>query len=99
MYHACVSLASSYRPETKYLVDWMVSQNLDLLNETILVTVDPVEMMVRGSLHLGVEAIISFVYDKRLFEAGKRVIKMDHSKQQHIWREQNRSMGGLRTIS
>ncbi|KAL3236386.1 hypothetical protein MRX96_048243, partial [Rhipicephalus microplus] len=77
---------------TKYLVEWMVSLNLDLLNETRLEAVDPVEMMVRGSLDLGVEAIISFVYEKTIFEAGKRVIKIDYSKQQGIWRAEYRSM-------
>ncbi|KAL1476176.1 hypothetical protein MTO96_018753 [Rhipicephalus appendiculatus] len=52
MYHACLNFASSYKLETQYLVEWMRSLNLDLLNETRLATVNPVEMMVRGSLDL-----------------------------------------------
>ncbi|KAL1415632.1 hypothetical protein MTO96_029119 [Rhipicephalus appendiculatus] len=92
MYRACISFTSSYQPETKYLVEWMVSLNLDLLNETRLVAVDPVEMMVRGSLDLGVEAIISIVLDEKKIEDGKRVIKMDRSKKLDKWRSHNRDI-------
>ncbi|KAH6933940.1 hypothetical protein HPB50_019132 [Hyalomma asiaticum] len=45
MFVACVSFADSYRPETKYLVEWMVSMDMDFLNDTILAQVNPVEMM------------------------------------------------------
>ncbi|KAL3228396.1 hypothetical protein MRX96_048582 [Rhipicephalus microplus] len=74
MYHACISYTSSYEPETKYLVRWMVSLNLDLLNDTRLMNVNPVEMMVRGSLDFGVEAILSIVLEEKQFEDGKRVV-------------------------
>ncbi|KAL1415630.1 hypothetical protein MTO96_029118, partial [Rhipicephalus appendiculatus] len=93
MYHACLSFTSSYKPETNYLVEWMVSLNLDLLNETRLANVDPVEMMVRGAVHLGVEAIISILFDERKIEAGKRVMKMDRSKQLDTWRSKYRYVG------
>ncbi|KAH7987796.1 hypothetical protein HPB51_026531 [Rhipicephalus microplus] len=55
MYHACLNFVSSYEPETQYLANWMRSQNLDFLNQTKLATVNPVDMMVRGSIDLGVK--------------------------------------------
>ncbi|KAL3184012.1 hypothetical protein MRX96_006325 [Rhipicephalus microplus] len=54
MFQACVSFASSYLPETIELVRWMISMNLDFYNTTRLAAVKPVEVMVRGSLDLGV---------------------------------------------
>ncbi|KAH7957177.1 hypothetical protein HPB52_015878 [Rhipicephalus sanguineus] len=47
---------------TSDLLYWMKSLNLDLLNRNTLATVNPVEMMVRGSLDLGVEAVISITF-------------------------------------
>ncbi|KAL3261289.1 hypothetical protein MRX96_046169, partial [Rhipicephalus microplus] len=92
MYHACISYTSSYEPETKYLVRWMVSLNLDLLNETRLMNVDPVEMMVRGSLDFGVEAILSVVLEENQFKDGKRVVTVDHSNKLKQWRSHNRDV-------
>ncbi|KAL3219771.1 hypothetical protein MRX96_050474 [Rhipicephalus microplus] len=92
MYHACISYTSSYEPETKYLVRWMVSLNLDLLNETRLMNVDPVEVMVRGSLDFGVEAILSIVLEENQFKDGKRVVTMDHSNKLNKWRSHNRDV-------
>ncbi|KAL1485046.1 hypothetical protein MTO96_032204 [Rhipicephalus appendiculatus] len=76
MYKACVSFASSYLPETIELVKWMIAMNLDFVNTTRLKSVDPVEIMVRGSLDLGVEAIISIRLDDRKFRSGKRAIEV-----------------------
>ncbi|KAH6933914.1 hypothetical protein HPB50_018836 [Hyalomma asiaticum] len=72
MYQACTFFAESDKTETKYLVDWMLSLNLDLLNETRLATVNPVEMMVRGSLDLGVRAVISMSFRNRIIPHFKR---------------------------
>ncbi|XP_065289060.1 neprilysin-1-like isoform X2 [Dermacentor albipictus] len=49
MYQACVAFALSGRNETTYLVKWMISLNLDLMNQTRLAAVNPVEMMIEYS--------------------------------------------------
>ncbi|KAL1486932.1 hypothetical protein MTO96_031157 [Rhipicephalus appendiculatus] len=85
MYQACMSFTSSYRTETSDLVTWMKTLNLDLLNKDTLATVDPFEMMVRGSLDFGVEALISITFRSRVFWFGKRLMEMDYSRQQDIW--------------
>ncbi|KAH7958823.1 hypothetical protein HPB49_005438 [Dermacentor silvarum] len=82
MYQACIAFAKSRRTETHYLVEWMGSLNLDLVNKTKLAAVNPVEMMVRGSLDLGVKAVVSVVLFDRDFERGKRVMQpQEHSEQ------------------
>ncbi|KAL3224374.1 hypothetical protein MRX96_049506 [Rhipicephalus microplus] len=57
------------------LVRWMTAMNLDLVNTGRLEKIDPVEMMVRGSLDLGVEVIISIRLYDRWFYRRKRVIQ------------------------
>ncbi|KAL3242230.1 hypothetical protein MRX96_047797 [Rhipicephalus microplus] len=74
MYQACINFASSYLPETIELVRWMIDMNLDFQNTSRLETVDPVEMMVRGSLELGVEAIISIRFHERMFVGFRRLV-------------------------
>ncbi|KAH7957242.1 hypothetical protein HPB52_016509 [Rhipicephalus sanguineus] len=76
MYQACLSFTSSYETETQYLVEWMRSLNLDFLNKTRLKKVNPVEMMVRGSVDLGVEAVIAIVFSKKYFKNNKRGMKL-----------------------
>nr|XP_037268642.1 uncharacterized protein LOC119159960 [Rhipicephalus microplus] len=85
MYKACVSFASSNQPETMELVRWMNTMNLDFLNMKILQSVDPVEIMVRGSLDFGVGVIISFDPQDTRFDHGKRVIEMSYSSEQEAW--------------
>ncbi|KAL1421102.1 hypothetical protein MTO96_023455 [Rhipicephalus appendiculatus] len=75
MYHACLNFIASYEPETPYLVQWLVSLDLDLLNETRLANVNPVKMMVRGSLDLGVPAVIAIFFNAKYFAHNKRVIQ------------------------
>ncbi|KAL3210101.1 hypothetical protein MRX96_052273 [Rhipicephalus microplus] len=76
MYQACLRFASSHEPETQYLVEWMRSFNLDLMNETRLATVSPVEIMVRGSLDLGVHVVTSIDIVEKYFWNKKRLIKV-----------------------
>ncbi|KAH7957580.1 hypothetical protein HPB52_020438 [Rhipicephalus sanguineus] len=71
--------------QTIELVKWMIEMNLDFVNTTRLDSVDPVEMMVRGSLDLGVEAIISIRFEDRQIYNGKRDVKMNYSKEQETW--------------
>ncbi|KAL1466302.1 hypothetical protein MTO96_026777 [Rhipicephalus appendiculatus] len=91
MYQACVSFASAAIPETKYLIEWMQSLNLDFLNETRLASVNPVEMMVRGSLSIGVEAVVSIFHQKEDFVPKKTVLQIDYSEEQKKWLAQNRT--------
>ncbi|KAL1481161.1 hypothetical protein MTO96_050408, partial [Rhipicephalus appendiculatus] len=74
IFQACVSLAETKRNETKELVDWMTSINLDLKNETALDTVNPKDMMVRCSLDFGVHTIITIVALDQTFVRGKRAM-------------------------
>ncbi|KAL1469917.1 hypothetical protein MTO96_040776, partial [Rhipicephalus appendiculatus] len=60
----------------------MLSLNLDILNQTRLATVDPFEMMVRGSLDLGVDVIISVFLLRYEFLDGKRAMKMSVSEEE-----------------
>ncbi|KAL1486929.1 hypothetical protein MTO96_031155 [Rhipicephalus appendiculatus] len=92
LYQACMSFTSAYGTETSDLVNWMKSLNLDLLNKDTLATVNPVEMMVRGSLDLGVEAVISITFSDREFVSGKRQIKMEYSRQQDIWQAEKHGL-------
>ncbi|KAH7971549.1 hypothetical protein HPB51_027111 [Rhipicephalus microplus] len=75
MFEACLSFVSSTVPETKYLVKWMVDLNLDFTNETRLADVNPVEMMVRGSLDLGVHAVITVAVDETRLVNNKKPIQ------------------------
>ncbi|XP_054930461.1 neprilysin-1-like [Dermacentor andersoni] len=95
MFRACVSFLKSNRTETKDLLTWMRSLNLDLMNETRLAAVNPVEMMVRASLDLGVQAVLGVVFALNEFYYNKRSIKIEYSKEQDMyltaWRGQSKS--------
>ncbi|KAL3211114.1 hypothetical protein MRX96_036611 [Rhipicephalus microplus] len=78
--------------QTPDLVNWMKSLGLDLLDRSALATVNPVEMMVRGSLDLVVEAVISITFSDREFVLAKRLMEMRYSRQQDIWKEENHGL-------
>ncbi|KAH7973114.1 hypothetical protein HPB52_021611 [Rhipicephalus sanguineus] len=59
---------TSTRIDTAELVRWMTEMNLDFLNTTRLASIDPVEVMVRGSLDFGVEAIVSITLHDYQFD-------------------------------
>ncbi|KAL1442733.1 hypothetical protein MTO96_007751 [Rhipicephalus appendiculatus] len=92
MYHACLNFASSYEPETKYLVEWLVSLDLDLLNETTLAKVNPVRMMVRGSLDLGVTAVIGIFLTPNVFLNKKRVMRLAYTSDKYVWESHKRDL-------
>ncbi|KAL1484191.1 hypothetical protein MTO96_032724 [Rhipicephalus appendiculatus] len=92
MFNACLVIAAFSLSETPYLVEWMKTLNLDLVNETRLAAVNPVEIMVRGSLDLGVEAVIAITFDVSVFVFNKRRIQIEYSRQQDMWRAQKRSV-------
>ncbi|KAL1483287.1 hypothetical protein MTO96_012838, partial [Rhipicephalus appendiculatus] len=77
---------------TPYLVEWLKTLNLDLVNETRLAAVNPVEIMVRGSLDLGVEAVIAITFDVSEFVFNKRRIQIEYSRQQDMWRAKKHSV-------
>ncbi|KAH6933921.1 hypothetical protein HPB50_018843 [Hyalomma asiaticum] len=64
----------STQASAHYLAKWMQSLNLDFINETRLATVDPVDMIVRCALDLGVPAILTFDLDPKTFYRGRRVM-------------------------
>ncbi|KAL3206496.1 hypothetical protein MRX96_052814 [Rhipicephalus microplus] len=75
-------VCASFRGQTMFrhtsdLITWMKSLSLDLLNRKALATVNPVEMMVRGSLDLGVEAVISITFHDKAFQDGKRLMQLE----------------------
>ncbi|KAL1482144.1 hypothetical protein MTO96_034009 [Rhipicephalus appendiculatus] len=86
MYHACLNFVASYEPETPYLIQWLVSLDLDLLNETRLANVNPVKMMVRGSLDLGVQAVIAIFFSAKYFNNNKRVMQLDYVEDKFFWK-------------
>ncbi|KAL1415635.1 hypothetical protein MTO96_029122 [Rhipicephalus appendiculatus] len=98
MYQACVSFASMYQPETGALVRWMISMNLDLYNTTMLSKVDSVEMMVRGSLQLGLYIILYIAFEKRSFTGFKRDMEIGFSKEQDTWLQQRDEKGFQRNL-
>ncbi|KAL3251275.1 hypothetical protein MRX96_055192 [Rhipicephalus microplus] len=67
------------------LVQWMSNMNLDFLDTKRIESVDPVEIMVRGSLDFGVKAIISIRLDDREFPHFKREIEINYSVEQEEW--------------
>ncbi|KAL1476290.1 hypothetical protein MTO96_036622, partial [Rhipicephalus appendiculatus] len=78
---------------TRYLVEWMRALNLDLMNETKLAAVNPVEMMVRCSLDIRVHVVISILLAEKEFHNKKRLIELRYSGEQVTWRGQNRGVG------
>ncbi|XP_075744587.1 neprilysin-1-like [Rhipicephalus microplus] len=60
----------------------MLSLNLDFLNETRMAAVDPFDIIVRGSLNLGVNAIVSIFFDRDQFLDGKRAMKLSLSEEE-----------------
>ncbi|XP_075744120.1 uncharacterized protein LOC142802921 [Rhipicephalus microplus] len=78
-------LQDAFLPQTAELVKWMNVMNLDFLNKTRLQSVDPVEMMVRGSLDLGVYVTISIIVSGKRFDYGRRVVEMKYSNEQESW--------------
>ncbi|KAL3200242.1 hypothetical protein MRX96_043553 [Rhipicephalus microplus] len=93
MYKACVSFASSYELETYELVKWMNAINLDFKNKTRFRSVDPVEMMVRGSLDFGMDVIVSISFADAQFDHGRRVIEMKYSSEQEYWVRHSLAVG------
>ncbi|XP_075744134.1 uncharacterized protein LOC142802935 [Rhipicephalus microplus] len=85
MYKSSVAFASSHQTETLQLVKWMKAMNLDFQNEAKLRSVDPVEMMVRGSLGFGVNVIIDIRLPDTRFDHGKRVVELSYSSEQESW--------------
>ncbi|KAL1482969.1 hypothetical protein MTO96_033453, partial [Rhipicephalus appendiculatus] len=96
MFQACVSFASSYLPETIELVRWMISMNLDFYNTTRLAAANPVEVMVRGSLDLGVHVMLAITFQERNFIGNKRAAQIEFSKEEDTWLDK-RSKNGFST--
>ncbi|KAL1447459.1 hypothetical protein MTO96_044284, partial [Rhipicephalus appendiculatus] len=77
---------------TKYLVKWLTSLNLDILSQSSLEEVNPVEMMVRGSLEFGVPALISISFNPKVFRDNKRIMQLEYARDEFLWRYFNRDL-------
>ncbi|KAH6933920.1 hypothetical protein HPB50_018842 [Hyalomma asiaticum] len=99
LYQACVSFVEGDRTETGDLVTWMTSLGLELKNDSRLEAFDPVEMIVRCSLDLGVPAILSFELHQRYFLQGKRGMKIAFSRQEHKWLKDRLQTSDSRNIN
>ncbi|KAL1421515.1 hypothetical protein MTO96_023077 [Rhipicephalus appendiculatus] len=92
LYQLCMAFVKSHALETRLLAEWMISLNLDLSDEKNLARVDPVDMIVRCSLDLGVPAILSFELHKTLFYNNKRSMKVSFSAEEDSWLKERRSL-------
>ncbi|KAL3252518.1 hypothetical protein MRX96_054880, partial [Rhipicephalus microplus] len=95
----CISLAETKRSETKDLVDWMISINLDLKNSKALDTVNPKDMMVRCSLDFGVHVIIAIIGLDVNFFKNKRALSMGLSENDEKWLSSHRYIPPERSLA
>ncbi|XP_075744106.1 endothelin-converting enzyme 2-like [Rhipicephalus microplus] len=70
---------------TADLAAWMKNMDLDFNDEERLSNVEPLDMIVRCSLDLGVPAVVSLELQEEAFYQGKRVIKLDLSEKEKKW--------------
>ncbi|KAL1441919.1 hypothetical protein MTO96_031075 [Rhipicephalus appendiculatus] len=85
LYKTCISFVEANRTETGDLARWMKSMDLDFNNQTRLFTIDPVDIIIRGSLDLGVHAILSFRLMNTWFYRQKRIILLQFSAEEGEW--------------
>ncbi|KAL3252218.1 hypothetical protein MRX96_054893, partial [Rhipicephalus microplus] len=71
--------------QTGDLVRWMISMDLDFNSYARLLAIDPIETMIRGSLDLGVHAILFFRLMDTWFYHLKRVILLQFSGEEMDW--------------
>ncbi|XP_077497744.1 uncharacterized protein LOC144108367 [Amblyomma americanum] len=76
IFQACTTFTSSEDTEFVVLKSWMVWLNLDPLNLAASWTVDPVDMVVRLALDLGVPAVLDFKLSDSTFIGGKRAMQV-----------------------
>ncbi|KAH7956173.1 hypothetical protein HPB52_006654 [Rhipicephalus sanguineus] len=91
-------VCNSFRGQDEFLhtielVKWMISLNLDFYNTTRLAAVNPVEVMVRGSLDLGLYIMLYIAFEKRSFTGNKRDMEIGFSKEQDTWLQQRDAKG------
>ncbi|KAL3236382.1 hypothetical protein MRX96_048246 [Rhipicephalus microplus] len=76
---------------TAELVTWMKSLDLDLSNGTKLSLLNPVDLIVRCSLDLGVSAVFEFELKDKIFYNRKRRVEFSVSVQEKFWMHHRRS--------
>ncbi|XP_075744117.1 uncharacterized protein LOC142802918 [Rhipicephalus microplus] len=91
LYQACLYFLKSNRSETAELVTWMKSLDLDLSNGTKLSLLNPVDLIVRCSLDLGVSAVFEFELKDKIFYNRKRRVEFSVSVQEKFWMHHRRS--------
>ncbi|KAH6933919.1 hypothetical protein HPB50_018841 [Hyalomma asiaticum] len=92
LYQTCMAFIQSDKTETSDLVTWMTSLDLNFHDEKKLAGIDPVGMIVRCSLDLGVPAILSVEMHDTLFIAGKRTMKISFSSTDDEWLKKRRAL-------
>ncbi|KAL1460327.1 hypothetical protein MTO96_027563 [Rhipicephalus appendiculatus] len=85
LFKSCISMEQTNRTETKDLVEWMISLNLDLNNDTRLETVDAVDMIVRCNLDFGLEVVFSINFHPTFFVGKMRVAQLGFSQADAAW--------------
>ncbi|KAK8775737.1 hypothetical protein V5799_030922, partial [Amblyomma americanum] len=85
IFQGCTTFTSSEDTEFAVLKSWMVWLNLDPLNLAASWTVDPVDMVVRLALDLGVPAVFDFKLSDRTFIGGKRAMQFRISDMRQDW--------------
>ncbi|KAL3184313.1 hypothetical protein MRX96_032114 [Rhipicephalus microplus] len=70
---------------TQYLVKWLVSLDMDLLSHGNLSSLDPIKMMVRGSLEFGVPVMISISFNPKEFRGNKRKLQLEYAGDRDSW--------------
>ncbi|KAH7956284.1 hypothetical protein HPB52_007878 [Rhipicephalus sanguineus] len=71
--------------DTEDLVEWMVSLNMDLNNDTRLETVDAMDMIVRCNLDFGLEVVLSINFHPTFFVGKMRVAQLGFSEADAAW--------------
>ncbi|XP_075744546.1 neprilysin-2-like [Rhipicephalus microplus] len=78
-------MQATNRTETEDLVEWMISLNLDLCNDTRLSTVDAVDMIVRCNLDFGLEVIFSITFHPIFFVGKMPAAHFGYSQADTAW--------------
>ncbi|KAH6933923.1 hypothetical protein HPB50_018845 [Hyalomma asiaticum] len=85
LFRSCIAMAKTNRTETEDLVQWMISLDLDLNNDTRLATVDAMDMMARCSLDFGIEVVFSIKFNYMFFVGKWRAAELGLSEEDANW--------------
>ncbi|XP_077495988.1 neprilysin-1-like [Amblyomma americanum] len=92
LFQVCLLMAESSSDKLEDLKSWMVSLNLDLLNLATIPLVDPVDMMVRLAIDIGVAPVFDFWFFDDTFHERKRAMKFKISDFQEAWHKKREEL-------